>query len=94
MLDKVSDAKVMLTTVDNPFNPFTQFDEWNAYDVSKGYNTCAYLARVAKTSDELSEADEILSISSAIDEIVSLNIIGKYIKVTAESFKNRMLKVS
>ena len=46
----------MLTTIDNPFNPFDQFDEWFAYDVSKGYHTCSYLARIAKTSDEIGRA--------------------------------------
>lgn len=71
----------MLTTTDNPFDPFTQFDEWNAYDESKGYNTCSYLARIAKTSDNLSQQDEDEAIESAIDEIVKLNILGIYKKV-------------
>jgi hypothetical protein len=39
----------MLTTEDNPFDPFTQFDEWYAFDVEKEYYTCAYLARIAKS---------------------------------------------
>ena len=72
----------MLTTVDNPFNPFTQFDEWFAFDESKGYHTCAYLARITKTSDELSDADENIAIESAIDEIIRINILGIYRKVT------------
>lgn len=72
---------IMLTTVDNPFNPFTQFDEWNAFDEAKGYYSCAYLARIAKVSDELSEEDEALAIEQAIDEIVKLNILGIYKKV-------------
>jgi hypothetical protein len=72
----------MLTTEDNPFDPFTQFDEWYAFDVEKEYYTCAYLARIAKTSDELSEADEDLAIEDAIDEIVKLNILGIYKKVS------------
>lgn len=71
----------MLTTIDNPFNPFDQFDEWFAYDVSKGYHTCSYLARIAKTSDELSPQDEDLAIEQAIDEIVRLNVLGIYRKV-------------
>lgn len=77
--------ETMLTTVDNPFNPFTQWDEWYAFDESKGYYTCAYLARIAKSSDELSEADEDLAIQLAIDEIVNLNILGIYKKVIRES---------
>ena len=45
-----------LTTEDNPYDPFDEFDEWFAFDVSQGYHTCAYLARVVATSTELSEA--------------------------------------
>ena len=81
--------QVMLTTLDNPFNPFTQFDEWFAHDVLKGYNTCNYLARIAKTSDDLSEEDYSVALEDAIDEIVSLNILGIYLKVTPDSFKDR-----
>lgn len=75
-------TETMLTTIDNPFDPFTQFDEWFAFDEAKGYHTCAYLARIAKTSDELSEADEEVAVEAAIDEIVKFNILGIYKKVT------------
>ena len=49
---------VMLTTYDNPFNPFEQFSSWFLFDVEKGYNTCSYLARIAKLSDEMSQQEE------------------------------------
>jgi hypothetical protein len=71
----------MLTTIDNPYNPFTQFDDWYAYDTQQGYHTCSYLARITKTSDELSQEDEDLAIEQAIDEIVDMNILGIYRKV-------------
>lgn len=74
----------MLTTIDNPFNPFTHYAEWYNYDESNGYHTCAYLARIVKHSDELSDADENIAISDAIEEIVKLNINGVYIKVTED----------
>jgi len=74
-------SSVMLTTVDNPYNPLTDFDDWQAYDEAKGYYTCAYLARIVKTSDELSEEDEAYAIEQAIDEIVKLNILGIYKKI-------------
>lgn len=77
-------AQTMLTTIDNPFDPFTQFDEWFAYDESKGYCSCAYLARIAKSSDELTQAEEAVAIENAIDEIVSLNLLGNYRKVKKE----------
>lgn len=72
---------VMLTTVDNPYDPFTQWDEWQAYDVMAGYHTLAYLGRIVRTSDELSEADQSAAIDDAIDEIISENGEGLYKKV-------------
>ena len=74
----------MLTTVDNPFDPFTRFDEWFAYDTAMGYHTSAYLARITKSSHELSETDEDLAIEYAIDEIIRENPLGIYIKVTQD----------
>lgn len=72
----------MLTTVDNPWDPFTQFDQWFVYDTQSGYNTAAYLARIVRSSDELSEPDQAVAIESAIDEIVYYNILGIYKKVS------------
>lgn len=84
------DDVFMLTTIDNPFNPFTHYEEWYNYDTSMGYHTCAYLARIAKSSDELSETDEAVALEEAMDEIVSLNLSGKHIKVR-ESYIPRVL---
>ena len=50
--------KTMLSTIDNPFNPFENFDSWFLFDVEKGYNSCAYLARITKMSDEFTEDEE------------------------------------
>jgi len=72
----------MLTTVDNPFDPFTQFDEWLTYDIQMGYNTTAFLARVANVSNELSEPDQQLAIQLAIEEICEENVSGMWRKVT------------
>ena len=65
-----------LTTIDNPFDPFEQFDQWFLFDVEKGYNSCAYLARIAKTSEQLSEPEYNDEIERAIDEIVSLDFMN------------------
>lgn len=82
MTDTNEPTQYMLTTVDNPFDPFTQFDEWYAWDVKSGYNTSALLGRVAVVSDSLSEPDQALAIQDAIDEIVSENVSGMYRKVS------------
>jgi hypothetical protein len=76
--------QVMLTTSDNPYNPFTNFDEWFAFDEQKGYHTCAYLARIAKTSSNLSDADYAQEVENAIDEILKLNLTGNYVKITKQ----------
>lgn len=75
----------MLSTIDNPFNPFTQFDEWYTFDVSKGYNSLAFLARIAHTSDELSDASQSYALELAVDEIVRENVSGMHCKVAKAS---------
>lgn len=72
----------MLTTVDNPFDPFTEFDEWYGWDRDAGYNTPALLARIAKSSDDISEPDQALAIQQGIDEIVQTNASGMHRKVS------------
>lgn len=74
-------AEHMLTTTDNPFDPFTEWDEWFATDERLGYYTTAYLARVVVTSNDLSEADQSQAIEYAIDEIISQHPSGPYLKV-------------
>lgn len=71
-----------ITTKDNPFDFFTQFDDWFLFDESKGYHTCSYVARIAKTSNDLSELDNEIEIERAIDEILELNLTGNYKKIT------------
>lgn len=73
---------VMITTVDNPFNPLTDWDDWYNYDESKGYYTSEYLARITKTSDDLGEKEQDQAIEDAIDEIIELNPDGFYKKIT------------
>lgn len=76
----------MLTTVDNPFNPFSQFADWFAFDSIKNYHSCSYLARVMKSSDELTDAEQAYEQEQAIDSIVKLNVNGLYRKVYEDDF--------
>ena len=61
---------VMLTTFDNPFDPYSDFDSWLRFDLDKGYNSCAYLDRIAHTSDAMSDNENLAEIERAIDEII------------------------
>lgn len=70
-----------LTTFDNPFDPFEQFSDWFRFDVDKGYNSCAYLARIAKTSEQFSDEENNCEIERAIDEIIKYDFMNVYKKV-------------
>lgn len=78
-------AQCMLTTVDNPYDPFDQFDEWFNYDMDLGYNSSAYLARIAFTSDQLSDKENEKEIERAIDEIIKYDPFNLYVKIKRRS---------
>lgn len=80
-MESITNSNCMLTTFDNPFDPFEQFTSWFLFDVEKGYNTCSYLARIAKTSDQFSEEENNEEIERAIDEIIKYNPLNIYKKV-------------
>ena len=72
---------VMLSTVDNPYDPFDNFSSWYMYDVESGYNSCAYLARIAKTSEQFTDTENDEEIERAIDEIIQYDFRNIYVKV-------------
>ena len=78
------ESKFMLTTVDNPFNPFEQFASWLMFDIGKGYNSCAYLARIANPTDDMSDQEIDAEIERAIDEIIKYDFADLYRKVKKE----------
>ena len=78
-------SKCMLTTVDNPFDPFEQFTSWFMFDEEKGYHSCSYLGRIARTSDQLSDEENDLEVERAIDEIVKYDFRNIYKKVTRDA---------
>ena len=72
----------MLTTFDNPFDPFEQFTSWFLFDTEKGYDSCSYLARIARTSDQFTEEENDKEVERAIDEIIKYDFRNIYKKVT------------
>ena len=71
----------MLTTIDNPYDPFTDYDAWYRFDEGKGYHSCAFLARIARTSDQLSEEENMREVERAINDIIKYDPLGIYKKV-------------
>ena len=76
--------EVMLTTIDNPYNPFEQFDLWLLFDKEKGYNTCEYLARIVNLTNDMSEKEIEVATDRAIDDIIVNDPFCIYKKVTSE----------
>lgn len=71
-----------ITTTDNPFDPFDEFENWYKFDCDKGYYTCNYLGRLAKTSDSLSEVEYSQEVERAIDSIILYDPLNIYKKIT------------
>ena len=47
----------LLTTIDNPYNPWTNWDQWYDYDQRMGYCTCSYLARIMSVTDAMTDVE-------------------------------------
>lgn len=74
-------TQVALTTVDNPYDPFEQFDSWFLYDEEKNYHTCGYLARIAEVDPDMTEEEYNQEVERAIDEIIHNDFTNLYRKV-------------
>ena len=74
-------GECMLTTIDNPYDPFEQFESWLLFDTEKGYNSCSYLARIAKLTDDMTETEKNIEIERAIDEILKYDFTNNRKKI-------------
>ena len=73
--NKIKDEDILLTTKDNPYNPFTEYDDWKYFDeILKHYNTESYIAReVGMVDPDLSDAELAFLRVQAFEEIINLN---------------------
>lgn len=83
-------AKCMLSTVDNPYDPFEQFDAWYQFDLDRSRRTetkdcCSFLDRIARTSDQLSDEENDIETERAIDEIIKYDFLNIYTKIKKEN---------
>ena len=74
-------VECMLTTFDNPYDPFDQYEDWLQFDLEAGYSTNSYLARIAMLSESLSDNETNAEIERAIDEIIKYDFRNIYKKV-------------
>lgn len=76
--------EVMLTTFDNEFDPFTNYNAWYTEDVRLGHNCNGLLATFAFPSNALSDSLNYEEIEQAIDEIIVNDNLNIYKKVVRE----------
>jgi len=62
----------MLTTMDNKYDPFEDFDRWLVEDQRLGHNCCSIQAEIANTSSNLNDEDNITITNKAIDDFVTI----------------------
>lgn len=82
----MKEKEYMLTTIDNPFNPFNEFENWFKFDTRKGYNTCSLLARKASSREDLTSIEEKIANNEAIDEILKEDFLCIYKRVTEDDY--------
>ena len=72
----------MLTTFDNPYDPFTNFDDWYRFDCDHDYDSCGLLARtIGNALNDSFPTEEVKVTESAIDAIVKNDTLNRYTKV-------------
>ena len=65
---------ILLTTKDNEFNPFTQYDDWKKFDQDHGYNCEAYVMRDYGFPDPNESEDlQARKLLRTYEEIINLN---------------------
>lgn len=74
-------AAVRLSTFDNPYDPFKDFVRWYLWDTMSGYDSCGYLDRVARTSNQFTDYENRVEIERAIDDIIANDVTGMRCKV-------------
>lgn len=78
-------AAYLITTMDNPNNPFTNPDEWYAFDYNYGYETLRWLAHFSDTSTLMEDEDYEYEVNQACDRLLAEDPFGLYIKITADN---------
>ena len=78
----------MLTTFDNPFNPFVDFKSWYMFDCEKRHNSSSRLARLVDINNEMTEKEINEEQNRAIDLMLKYDFVGEYFKGTEEDIED------
>ena len=83
------ETEFMLTTVDNPFDPFDDFISWRMYDIKKSSEVgllpcCEYVAKMSEITDDMNQKERNTEIERVIDDIIKYNTVRAFKKVQKE----------
>lgn len=81
------EQRYMLTTFDNPYNPFVDFTSWYMLDCENGHNTSSRLARIVNIDDEMTQKEIDEERNRAIDLMLKYDFEGEYFKGTEEQIE-------
>lgn len=76
-----TNKEIRITTVDNPYNPFTHWDQWLLFDTNAGYNTCGRLAKATFLSDSMTDSEVFSTVELGIEELMKIGSINKQGKI-------------
>lgn len=88
-MEKVNtnEQTVFLTTEDNPWNPFENWDEWYNFDMMNGYDTCGKIARLTRYSPVLPENINTEEIHRVMQELINIgSVVGNYGNVSKYAY--------
>ena len=78
-----NNSPFLLSTSDNRYSPFTQFQAWYLEDLRLGYDSVGLLARMTANAYEFNDN----GVETAMRDIVELNFSGKHVIVVREDFE-------
>lgn len=78
-----NNSPFLLSTEDNPYSPFTNYQAWYFEDLRLGYDTNGLLARMVANAEEFNDN----AVQDAMRDIVELNFSGKHVVVVREDFE-------
>lgn len=81
------EQQYLLTTLDNPYNPFVDFTSWYMFDCENGHNTSSRLARIANLNSEMTQKERDEEIDRAMNLIVKFDFEDLYVKGTEEQIE-------
>lgn len=71
----------MITTIDNPWNPFTHYHEWLDHDTQHGYHTDQWIAILSKSSSDLPMEEQEELVDFGCQRLLEVDPYGLHVKL-------------